>query len=435
MPLTKFKDIVYGTEKEFGLRELIFHQVCFLSLVSLSFGLLLTINVKLWDLVIVIVITQLVLTLSYWLSRVMGRFHLGWGLFVIISYALLAAIYFLNGGINGSTNIVSFLTLAILFATSQSRNHWLWMLFHAVLFAGLTLYELNYGRSLITPYATEEERYLDAIYSYFLAIAIFFLVFRLVRQAYEKQKAKVEEQRLALEQNKEDLEKSNLELIKVLSIIAHDVRNPLASIQSFLELSADDGLPKNDQQEINTSLQHMVQNTAHMLDDMVNWSKIQISGTTTSFAELSLSSWLNKTIDHLREIAKAKGVILKDQYNGRQKFYCDPILMTVIVRNLIQNAIKFTPAGKIVSLKVYTDKSEIVFEIEDQGMGIPKEDQANLFSGKAAIQKGTQNERGSGFGLMIVKEYVDAHQGKIELKSIEGEGSNFIVRLPLQKAH
>lgn len=432
MSFKKFRDIVYGTESEFGLRELIFHQVCFLSALALSFGILLALNLRDLDLIVAILITQIVLTLSYWLSRVMRLFLVGWILFSITTYALIVSNYFLNAGIDGTTNIVSVLIVAILFATSRSKLHWIWTSTNGLVFSALLFYELNFGKASISAYPNAEARYVDHVFSYLLVLAFMYLIFRLIRRAYEKQQEKVIEQRKDLEGKQVELEKSNTELIKVLSIIAHDVRNPLASIQSFLELSADESLTKDEQKEINASLLHMVQNTSHMLDDMVNWSKIQISGTTTSFSAVSLSSWLNKTVDHLRGIAQAKGVLLSEYYNGRTKLYCDPILMTVIIRNLIQNAVKFTPPGKKVELRVIEEKQEIIFEIEDQGIGIPIENQKRLFSGQASIQSGTQNETGSGFGLMIVKEYVEAHQGSIEVLSKAKEGSLFKIHIPRQ---
>lgn len=429
--MSKFKDIVYGPETEFGLREIIFHQVCFLSSIALAIGLLLSINIQQWDLAATVLIIQFFVVTSYWLSRVMNRFLIGWLLFTIASYVLIAANYFLNAGINGTTGILSLLILAILFATSRHKIHWIFTTLHALLLSALSLYELNYGSGHIVAYPNSHERFIDTIFNYLLVFTVLYLVFGLIRHAYETQKAKVEEQRRTLEQQQSSLEKSNRELIKVLSIIAHDVRNPLASIQSYLELNADGNLlSEAEQKKINQDLLKMVQNTSHMLDDMVNWSKIQISGTRTNFQEVGIGYWLNKTVDHLREMAKAKGVMFLADYRGSDKLYCDPILMTVIIRNLIQNAVKFTPSGRTVELKVQEQEKAMIFKIKDEGIGIDPANQNQLFSGNASIQQGTENEKGSGFGLFIVKEYIDAHQGQIEIDSKVGQGSLFTVSIP-----
>lgn len=431
MDWQRFRHMIYGEEEHYGFRGVVFHQVCFLSLVALTAGLFLTIRLGQWDLTLIMVGCQIALTFSYWLSRVMNRYVLGFSLFVTVAYSLLASNYFLVGGINGTTDIISLLVLGVFFASSQSRSHWIWTALHGLVFCGLTYWDYSTDKSGITPYTDEFQRYMDTGLTYIFVLIFMFYIFRLIRRAFEHEKGKVEVQRLKLEASKAELEQSNQELIKVLSIIAHDVRNPLASIQSFLEVSADGSLAPDDQKAINQGLQEMVQNTSHMLDDMVNWSKVQISGQATNFHKQGIGSWLNKTADHMRQMAKAKGVLFNDNYNGRLKLYCDPILMTVIIRNLIQNAVKFTSPGNVVQLEVKQDKSHMLFEVIDEGLGIPEADLEKLFTDKSISKSGTRQERGSGFGLLIVKEYVDLHQGKIEVESTVGKGSRFTVKIPL----
>lgn len=427
----RFRDIIYGEEERYGFRGVIFHQVCFLSLVALTAGLFLTIRLAQWDLTMILVGCQIALTLSYWLSRVMNLYVLGFSLFVTVAYTLIGFNYALVGGIDGTSDVISLLVLGIFFASSESRSHWFWAVLHGAVFCGLTYWEYVTDRSAITVYTDEFQRFMDTGLTYIFVLIFMFYIFRLIRRAYEYQKRQVEAQKLKLESNKQELEKSNQELIKVLSIIAHDVRNPLASIQSFLELSADGDLAPKDQKVINQGLQGMVQNTSHMLDDMVNWSKLQISGQATSFHKQGIGSWLNKTVDHMRQMAKAKGVLFNDNYNGRLKLFCDSILMTVIIRNLIQNAVKFTAPGNVVRLDVSKDKTHMLFIVSDEGLGIPEADLAKLFTEKSISKTGTGEERGSGFGLIIVKEYIDLHHGEIEVESTVGKGSRFTVKIPL----
>lgn len=432
MSYKQFREIVYGREDEFDLKEIIFHQICFISAIALGIGLLLSINIRQWDLVLVVLGTLLVLVLCYWFSRVMGLFKVGWYIFLISSYLLFVFTYFLNSGINGATIILSLMTLAMLFATTDSKAHWFWTLVHGIVFSGLLLYEYYYGREYIVGYETEELRYIDMVLSYLLTLGLFYMVFRLIRQAYEMQRQKVEDQKIELQQSQKELQESYKELTKVLSIIAHDVRNPLASIESYLELARDGAIPEEDRMELKGELLKMVQNTSHMLDDMVNWSKSQIAGNHANFHLVSLGSWLNQTVEHLRGMAKAKGILFKDDYNGQEKVFCDPILMTVVIRNLLQNAVKFTPSGKEISLKVRSSKNAVLFTVSDQGLGISAEKQKNLFNGRTESVPGTQQERGSGFGLLIVKEYVDLHQGSISVESSPGKGSTFAVSIPFK---
>jgi two-component system sensor histidine kinase/response regulator len=139
------KDIVYGKEEEFGLRETVFHQICFLSAIALGFGQLLAVYIRQWDLALSILSALFILTLAYWFSRVMKKFMVGWVLYLVISYLIFTINYFLNSGINGTTIIMSFVSVAMLYATSSSKNHWIWTSLHGLLFSGLLLYELSFG--------------------------------------------------------------------------------------------------------------------------------------------------------------------------------------------------------------------------------------------------------------------------------------------------
>lgn len=432
MNYQRFKELVYGSEPEFELKEIIFHKICFISTFALAIGLAVSLYINQWEMVMVIMFTQLVLTLSYWFSRIMGHFRTGWYLFVSISYVLFIANYFLNSGIEGTTTVMSFMTLSILFAVTKSKSHWKWSAVHALIFGSLIIYEQFYGRDLIIPYESSEYRYSDHITMYILTVGFFYLIFSLIKEAYENQQKKLAQQSLLLAENKEELQKSNKDLTKILSILAHDVRNPLASIEGYLELLQANAIPTAERGAFESELLNMVQTTGHMLDDMVHWSKGQLGGYQANFKEQTIGSWLNRTIEHLRGMAHAKGVGIDDDYNGSEKILCDPILMTVVIRNLLQNAIKFTPSGKRIQFKAQKIEGGYWFQIKDEGIGISPENIPNLFSGKAESVLGTKAEQGTGFGLLIVKEYVDLHQGKIEVHSKVGEGSTFTIIIPTE---
>lgn len=430
MNLRRIKEIIYGVEPEFDLKQIVFHKICFIATLGLTIGLALSIYIRQWDVAVMVVLAQLVLTLCYWFSRIMRLFKVAWVLFVITSYVLFILNYFLNSGLDGTTLVMSFMTLSILFAGTESKYHWRWTLVHGIVFGGLVLMELFYGKDFLSLYKSEELRYTDHLAVYLLSISFFYLVFSLIREAYERQHEKAESRRLELKKNKEELQKSYTELTKLISIIAHDVRNPLASIEGYFELLTNDAIPKEEKAKLEKELLGMVQNTGHMLDDMVHWSKGQLGAYSTNFKTVSIGSWLNRTIDHLRGMAKAKGILIYDDYNGEEKMFCDPNLMTVVIRNLLQNAIKFTPPGKQINFKARSIEGGTWFEIKDQGIGIENDKIPALFSGKAESSLGTKLEQGTGFGLLIVKEYVDLHRGRVEVYSKVDAGSTFTVTIP-----
>lgn len=431
MPLQRFLNTIYGEEPEFSLKEIAFHKICAIGTGALMIALPFALAINELDLVLLILACQAVLVIFYWCSRIMRKFMIGWLGFSITSYAFFIANYFLNSGLDGTTVVMSFITLAMLFATSDSKHHWLWSTLHAIVFSGLIFYEYKWGNFIVNSYENEAYRFIDNAAMYIISVGFFYLIFNLIRGAYEDQQEQIKEQHKELSLQQTELQKSNTDLTKLLSIIAHDVRNPLASLQGYLELLQLEDLSLEERKEMEKDLLRMVIGTSHMLDDMVHWSKGQLNAEqNTNFKRVSLGSWLNSTVEQIRSMAHAKGLSLTDDYPGMEKVYCDPNLMTVVIRNLLQNAIKFSPKEKLIELKVYRKEKNICFEVIDQGIGIPSEKIPSLFSGKTESSLGTSNELGTGFGLGIVKEYVDLHRGTVEVFSEEGLGSTFKVCIP-----
>ena len=208
------------------------------------------------------------------------------------------------------------------------------------------------------------------------------------------------------------MSKSNEELYELLSIIAHDVRNPLASIESYLDPDTQAILNDNDRNEFNTELVSLVRNTSHMLDETLHWSRNKINKTAKiSLQPQAIGTWLNSTIDHLKSMAKSKGVLLLDGYDGSNHLNCDPNLMTVVIRNILQNAIKFTDAGRCINFKVEDDTDTFIFSVQDEGVGMSEAQIEGILEGHQNSTLGTNDEKGTGFGLQITREYIDLHGG------------------------
>ena len=429
--MEKILNKMYGTEPQFDLGRQAFHQSCFMSGFALLVGILMAARVGNVLFIAVLFFCLFILAVGYWLSRFQGKFTFAMVLFAVAAYSTIGSSFFLSQGIEGGTSVISLLALCLFYASSRSEIHWLWTLLHGIIFTSLVGYDYYTDGLHIVDYPSESMRIIDLMLGYIVVIVFMFMTFRLIRRNHEKQSNKIEEQRKELEISKTNLEASNIKLTKLLSVLAHDVRNPLASIQSFLELlESGDEFSEEEKEMIMSDLLKMVKGTSTMLDDMVNWTKLQIKGDGAHFELNSLSDWLDKTINNLNEIAKTKGVRLKTSYDPSQKLYCDSILMTVVIRNIIQNAIKFTPSGKSISFEVTKKRHSMVFVIADEGVGMSQEDVAKLFSSKSSSKLGVRKEVGTGLGLLIVKEYVNAHEGKIEINSALGKGTKFSIFIP-----
>jgi signal transduction histidine kinase len=432
MSFDTFTEKIYGTEPDFGLGRQAFHQSCVLSAFALLSGIFLALRVENWTLATIFFVCIALLAFGYWLSRRKDQFKVALAIFTLVAYTTIVSNFFLTQGIDGTTAIISLLALSLFYASSNSNMHWVWTLLSGLVFSGLIFYEYYYGSSFILAYPSTLTRFIDNVLAFIVVIIFIHLTFRLIRKSHEKQSRKLEKQHRDLTLAKENLEQTNHNLTKILSVIGHDVKNPLASIEGFLELiNSDIGLSEEEKNTVLSDLHRTVKNTSSMLDDLVRWSKIQMGGQVTVMQNLPLSAWLDHTLSSLEQLAATQGVALSSSYDSEKELYCDGTLMTIIIRNIIQNAIKFTPPGGKIKFEVAGDSEYILFKITDTGVGMDEDEVAMLFTNQSKSRLGMRSEKGVGLGLMLVKEYTHAHKGLIEIQSKVDYGTQFIIKIPV----
>src|SRR5690606_30479711 len=142
---------------------------------------------------------------------------------------------------------------------------------------------------------------------------------------------------------------------------------------------------------------------------------------------------LQQLIEIQRAEAKRKGIAFNCNIDPSLIVSADPDMLQLGIRNLISNAIKFTPAGKSINIEALEDQGRCLIIVEDSGKGIMPEKQKNLFSLKATSTYGTENEKGVGLGLVLCKEFITAQHGKIWFESTAGIGTKFFVSIPLHE--
>jgi signal transduction histidine kinase len=220
---------------------------------------------------------------------------------------------------------------------------------------------------------------------------------------------------------------------KIFSVIAHDLRSPIVNILYMLNLLKEEEFKDKYDSFADTSIQYS-QQVIDLLENMLVWGrgqedKIKYSPGKHDFADIILT---NMSI--FKETADKKEIIVNFTQVGNSKAYFDKDLMDIIIRNLLSNAIKYTPRGGRISilLKDKTISGEgISLKICDNGVGIPPNKQKFLFT-ETEIEStpGTENERGTGFGLKLCHELVSINNGTIIVESTEGQGTCFTITLP-----
>lgn len=236
------------------------------------------------------------------------------------------------------------------------------------------------------------------------------------------------------EQNKE-LEQINDIKNKLFAIIAHDLRGPLSSLQSLLYLIRDHDLSESEMEEISKTVERNLQENASMMDNLLAWAQAQMNGIKLNVRDFPLQQGVKSVIDQIRFQAEKKGVKVEMHVEQTIEVNADYDMIKLVVRNLVANAIKFSENGDTITVKAEPDKESGMSEIRvvDEGVGIKEEDQEKLLSKEHYTKRGTDNEKGSGLGLMLCKEFVESHGGKLWFESKVGVGTTFIFTIPLTK--
>lgn len=221
---------------------------------------------------------------------------------------------------------------------------------------------------------------------------------------------------------------------KLFSIIAHDLRNPLNAITGIAGLlvkSNVHSVPEDEKQKMLEMLLQASQNANVLLENLLQWARTQTNSITYFPQKTGIRLILEDVIYQVEAIAAAKNVRLVCEADEHPEAMFDFHMMSAVLRNLVTNSIKFSHEGSQVLLSASIVENELIFAVKDEGVGMSEEEINSLFNvEKTLLKPGTANERGTGLGLLICKEFVKHHNGTISICSTEGKGSTFTIRLP-----
>lgn len=234
---------------------------------------------------------------------------------------------------------------------------------------------------------------------------------------------------------KEELEKLNQEKNKFFSIIAHDLRSPFTSLLGFtalLEQRVSQLSPekiKEYAETINASATRVFK----LLENLLEWSRLQMDRIEFVPDIIKMSEATGKTLEVLGPVAAEKNITLSADDHAPNA-YADPYMVDAVIRNLVSNAIKFTPEGGTITIRYdVTQMGHARTNITDTGLGMSKETVKKLFNlADNVTTVGTDGEKGTGLGLLLCKELVERNNGQLFVKSELGKGSTFSFTLPMQ---
>jgi PAS domain S-box-containing protein len=232
----------------------------------------------------------------------------------------------------------------------------------------------------------------------------------------------------------EELISANAEKDKFFSIIAHDLKGPFQGFIGLTELMSENinDMSVDQMQEITQTLQVTAKNLYELLDNLLNWALIKRGHKRFNAEKIGVYALSKIVTDIVDSQIKVKDLFLNNEINSDHFVLADRESLKTILRNLISNAVKFTPrGGKIKLVSSLAEKGFVAISISDNGIGMPESISNNLFEISRGVSRpGTEQEPSTGLGLILCKELVEKHGGKIWVQSQEGEGSTFTFTLP-----
>ncbi|HEY0740661.1 MAG TPA: tetratricopeptide repeat-containing sensor histidine kinase [Chryseosolibacter sp.] len=230
------------------------------------------------------------------------------------------------------------------------------------------------------------------------------------------------------------LQELNATKDKFFSIISHDLKGPLNSLTSFsgLLINHTDSLSKDEIKMLAKDLDKSLKNLFALLENLLEWSRSQTGNIEFKPEPFDIAALLKQNQELLQQQAQNKKISLVLQGELNVVINAHRNSVNTVVRNLVSNAIKFTPGEGTVTLKTSTAENKVIVSISDTGVGMSKEVMDKLFRiDTKHTTKGTADEKGTGLGLILCKEFIEKNGGRIWVDSVVGKGSNFSFELPL----
>ncbi|MDD4033086.1 MAG: ATP-binding protein [Bacteroidales bacterium] len=237
-------------------------------------------------------------------------------------------------------------------------------------------------------------------------------------------------QKEKLHELSQQLQESNATKDRFFSIISHDLRSPFSSLIGLSDVLYEnfDDLEKNEMKNLIQSIRSVANNTFHLLENLLEWSKIHQDLKTPEIKAYNLKDLTEEVCSLF--IGSPKKITIKNKVEKDISVLCNAEMTKTVIRNLLSNAIKFSPVYGLIEINACQHGSQVEIRIQDNGVGIPPEVIPNLFSIEKNIStKGTAGEKGSGLGLLLCRELIEKQGGTIGVESEEGKGSTFWFQL------
>jgi len=256
----------------------------------------------------------------------------------------------------------------------------------------------------------------------------------LLENKVEERTSQINEKKQIIEEQNEFLKQDIYLKNKILSIIGHDIQSPLSSIVMGLDLITEDDFQVENRDLFMNNIKLSANSLLLLVENLLSWGLSQNKQLKVIAQNNDLSVLVDRVIEQIKSISEHKKItIIKDipvHING----WFDINSVIIVLRNLLSNAIKFTPKGGEIIIRATKNSTNVSVEVLDSGIGIDALKLKQINKGNNIVSsEGTDNEKGTGLGLILCKELVSLNKGEFSVESEQGKGSRFIFTLPLKQ--
>lgn len=447
--LKAYKSLIFGEDRGFDVQKKVFLLITHITIVIGFVGIAVDIILDLGlFLILVTLLTVLVVTYFHVIVRRSSLKTSHSVALFFITLFVFPLLWFYNGGYDGNNIILIFVYFIVMVTILPARWRLTAFFIYALMILGLTITHY-YFPHLVTHYKDSYHRFIDLILGYVMYLVLAFSIQNLILRNYEIDRGRVNSQndqlnnlvdqlnhaKAQLEHSLKSIKELNSAKDRFVSVLSHDLRSPFQGILGITKTLESDYSSFNDHEkkyfigQVNKSLDKLY----GFLEELLLWGRIQSNSIELKKEPQNIKSILAQILLLFSDITAKKKINVQIFCDDSLQFNLDKEMISVVIRNLLSNSIKFSPFGSQIDLSAEMDNEQLHIKVKDNGVGISDEYKSKLFKLDEIISTaGTDGEQGTGMGLILCNDIIKKHNGIIGVESKEGKGTIFTVLLPAQ---
>lgn len=427
----RFWNKLVGSKNRFSIQVRALHAIIILGALFISMLLVINLVISNSNVAIFLAIVLAFAPFVLYLSRVLQYHKTAAGLIGFLVIGIFISSYILKAGTKGPALFLLPITYFILVGFVPRKLRTYFLLFYIVLSSSLIVWEyINPSLGLFNQF-DREILFIDIISTVVFGLILTHVVTTYIINTFNREHQGLFKASQKITEQNDQLQTLNNEKTKLLGIMSHDLRGSLGALQSLSDLMTEYPLSDEEKAEVVSKIQVQSRLSRSLLDNMLFWAKNQINGTKTVKKSVLLEPLIKELQSSNAILASNKNVFINSKCDSGIMAFTDIDYLHLILRNLLQNAVKFTPNGGSVHILVTKEvNGEIEITIKDSGVGFDISFLNNIGGVGIESTAGTSGEKGSGLGLLLVYEYVELLGAQIECKSVIDVGTTFKITLP-----